>query len=112
MEERENAMQEYQKSVKIDPEFYNSWYNIGAMNYNAAVELYDEANTKTDVDEYNKAKEVADAALMQAIPPMLKAAEFCPEGDTAPFQTLKTIYYRLGDTEKYEEMNKILEEMK
>ena len=56
MGDKEKAMQSYLKSIELDPEYFTSWYNIGAMHFNAAVELYELANTKEDLEEYNKAK--------------------------------------------------------
>ena len=103
-------MEAYKESLKVDPEFFNSWFNIGALHFNNAVELYDVANTKEDLDEYNAAKKAADAELKKAIEPMEKAFELNPD-ERATLETLKTIYYRLQMTEEFEEVNKKLEGM-
>lgn len=108
MGEKENALEAYKESLKVDPEFFNSWFNIGALHFNNAVELYDVANTKEDLDEYNAAKEAADAELRKAIEPMEKAYELNPD-ERATLETLKTIYYRLQMNEEFEEVNKKLE---
>ena len=79
-------------------------------NYNSAVELYEVANTKEDLEEYNKAKAEADEALKKGIEPMNKAHKLKPN-DPDPLETLKTIYYRLGDDEKYEEISTKLENL-
>lgn len=110
MGEKENAMEAYKESLKVDPEFFNSWFNIGALHFNNAVELYDVANTKEDLDEYNAAKEAADTELRKAIEPMEKAYELNPE-ERATLETLKTIYYRLQMLEEMEAVNKKLEGM-
>ena len=108
--ERDNAIKEYLRSLEVDPEFYNSWFNLGAAYFNNAVELYDVANTKEDLKEYNKAKTEADEALKKAIEPMEKAHSLKPD-DPDSLETLKTIYYRLGEDEKYQEILKKLEGM-
>jgi tetratricopeptide (TPR) repeat protein len=110
MGESEKAMEEYKKSLEVDPEFFNSWFNMGALHFNNAVELYDVANTKEDLDEYNAAKAAADEELKRAIEPMKKAYELNP-GEKSTLETLRTIYYRLQMTEEYEEINTILEGM-
>jgi tetratricopeptide (TPR) repeat protein len=103
MGQRPDAIKEYLKSLEVDPEFYNSWYNLGAAYYNTAVELYEVANTKEELEEYNKAKAEADDALKMAIEPMEKAHAIKPD-DCDPLETLKTIYYRLGMEDKYDEI--------
>ena len=108
--ERDNAIQEYLKSIEVDPEFYNSWFNLGAAYFNNAVELYDVANTKEDLAEYNKAKAEADEALKKAIEPMEKAHSLNPD-DKGPLETLKTIYYRLKEDAKYEEITRKLDSL-
>jgi tetratricopeptide (TPR) repeat protein len=110
MGEKEKAMEEYDKSIDVDPEFFNSWFNKGALYFNNAVELYDIANTKEDLDEYNKAKATADDELKKAIEPMNKAHELNP-AERAALETLKTIYYRLQMTEEMEEVQEKLDNM-
>jgi len=110
MGEKEKAMEAYKESLVVDPEFFNSWFNIGALHFNNAVELYDIANTKEDLDEYNAAKETADTELKLAIDPMEKAFELNPN-EKASLETLQTIYYRLGLTEEYEAVKAKLEEL-
>lgn len=110
MGEKEKAMEAYHESIEVDPEFFNSWFNIGALHFNNAVELYDLANTKEDLDEYNAAKEAADTELKMAIDPMEKAYELNPD-EKASLETLQTIYYRLGMTEEYEAIKAKLEGM-
>lgn len=97
----EEALKAYQQSIDVDPEFYNSWFNIGALYFNTAVEMYEKANAIEDLKEYNKAKAEADEALKLAIAPLEKAHTLNTE-DQACLETLSTIYYRLQMTEKRE----------
>jgi tetratricopeptide (TPR) repeat protein len=108
--EKDMAMEAYLEALEKDPEFFNAWFNIGALYFNNAVELYDIANTKEDLDEYNAAKATADDELKLAIEPMEKAHQLNPE-EKAALETLQTIYYRLQMTEEYEAVKKKLEAM-
>jgi len=110
MGEKEKAMEAYKESLVVDPEFFNSWFNIGALHFNNAVEMYDEANTKEDLDEYNAAKAAADEELKRSIEPMEKAYELNPD-EKASLETLKTIYYRLQMTEEFEAIKTKLENL-
>lgn len=108
--EKEKAMDFYNKAIEVDPEYFNAYFNIGALYYNKAVEMYEEANLIENLEAYNEAKAKADEALKLAIPPMEKAYEINPE-ERAPLETLQTVYYRLQMMEEYEEVKKKLEEM-
>jgi tetratricopeptide (TPR) repeat protein len=110
MGEKEKAMEAYKESLVVDPEFFNSWFNIGALHFNNAVEMYDVANTKEDLDEYNAAKALADEELKRAIEPMEKAHQLNP-GEKSALETLQTIYYRLQMTEEYDTVKAKLENM-
>jgi tetratricopeptide (TPR) repeat protein len=100
--EDEKALLAYEQALEIDPEYFNAYFNIGALYYNNAVELYDVANSKEDLKEYNEAKAIADAELSRTISPMEKAHEIRPN-DRAVLETLQTVYYRLQMMDKYEE---------
>ncbi len=105
------ARESYQKAIEMDPDYFNAWYNIGALEYNKAVEMYDSANAIQDLDEYNMAKKMADEQLKKAIEPMEKAHALKPE-EVTTLETLKTVYYRLQMDDKYEEVNQKLKELK
>ncbi len=96
---KENAMESYRQALEVDPEFFNGWFNIGALHFNNAVEMYEQANALEDLDEYNKAKTLADEELRKALQPLEKAHQIKPE-DKDCLTTLSTIYYRLQMTEE------------
>jgi tetratricopeptide (TPR) repeat protein len=106
--DKEKAMEAYRQAIEVDPEFYNAWFNIGALYFNNAVEMYDKANKIEDLKEYNKAKEAADEVLKKAIEPLEKAHQINPK-DQSCLETLSTIYYRLQMMDKREQ---VLEELK
>ena len=107
---KEKALEAYNQAIEIDPEYFNAYFNMGALYFNNAVELYEVANKKEDLKEYNASKAIADKELEKAIPPMEKAYEINPT-ERAVLETLQTIYYRLQMLDKYEEIKKKLSEM-
>ncbi len=111
--EDEKALLAYQQALDIDPEYFNAYFNIGALHYNNAVELYDVANSKEDLKEYNAAKAIADKELANCIEPMEKALPLAPDDKNkiAVLETLQTVYYRLQMLDKYEEAKAKLAEI-
>lgn len=108
--DKAKALDAYDQAIAIDPEYFNAYFNIGALYYNNAVEMYEAANNLEDLKAYNEAKAQADKELAKAIPPMEKAYQINPN-EKATVETLQTIYYRLQMLDKYEEMKKKLSEM-
>jgi tetratricopeptide (TPR) repeat protein len=107
---KEKAMEAYNQAIAIDPNYFNAYFNLGALYFNNAVELYEEANKMEEIKAYNAAKAKADDELRKAIVPMEKAYQIDPT-ERATLETLQTIYYRLQMLDKYEEMKKKLSEM-
>ena len=99
--EKEKALEAYNQALGVDPEFFNAWFNIGALYFNEAVEMYEVANELEDLDDYNKAKAEADEVLKESVKPLEKAHEINPD-DKSCMETLSTIYYRLQMTEERE----------
>jgi hypothetical protein len=91
----------------MDPTYFNSYYNLGVMFYNEAVRLYEEANSINDQKEYEAARAKGDEALASSVPYMEKAHEI-DKTEPTTMETLKTLYYRLKMTEKYEAIMKEL----
>ena len=108
--DKEMAMQAYEQAIVVDPEFFNAWFNIGALYFNNAVEMYEKANEIEDLEEYNKAKAEADEALKKAIPPLVKAHELDPT-EKSCLETLSTIYYRLQMTEERDAIREKLDNL-
>ncbi len=105
------AEEAYKEAIEVDPEYFNAWFNLGAMYFNQAVEMYVKANEIQDVDEYNAARKEADKVVRKALEPLENAHELKPD-DVATMETLQTIYYRLQMQEKYEEISEKLAKAK
>jgi tetratricopeptide (TPR) repeat protein len=107
--ETEKAKEKYKKAIEIDPEFFEAYYNLGVLYFNEGVALTDEANKITDNKKYLEAKEKADAKFKEALPYIEKSHELEPN-DKGIISTLRTLYYRLKMTDKYEEISKKMEQ--
>jgi tetratricopeptide (TPR) repeat protein len=107
MSDFESAKKSYDKALEIDPAYFDAAYNYGVLYYNHAVKLYEIANKEMDNKVYLEKKKVADDELMRALPYMEKAHEINPS-DVSTMETLKTLYYRMQMTEKFNAIKKEL----
>jgi tetratricopeptide (TPR) repeat protein len=107
----DEAVQLYKKALSLNPEDFNTNYNMGAIEFNKGVACANDANSIMDNNEYLKAKKICDEQFTKALPFLEKAHQVDPT-ETSTMETLKTLYWRLQMTDKYEQMVKQLEEYK
>jgi tetratricopeptide (TPR) repeat protein len=103
---KQEAEQDYLKALKTDPDNYDVNYNLGAFYFNTAVDTlqWAETNLTADkMDEYAKYKEISNTYFTNALPFLQKADALKPN-NLDVLGTLKTIYYRLGQIDKYNEI--------
>jgi len=109
----ERAKADYQKTIELKPDYFDAYYNMGAMYFNEAADLANKANNipagKTKEKEEAKAK--TEAKFKEAQPFFEKAYELNPT-DQSTMLLLKQIYSRLGDMVKYEKIKAALENPK
>lgn len=105
--EWEKSEECYSKAIEIDPNYLDANYNLGALHYNRAADIANEANNEQDQKKYETLKAKSDDEFKKALPYMEKAHQLDPK-DMNVISTLKTIYYKLQMTDKYEEMKKKL----
>lgn len=108
--DKAKSIDSYEKSLAIDPQFFNSLYNLGVIYYNFGVEASNKANDLTDYKEFEKAKKAADEIFRKSLPFMEKAAEIQPN-EPAVLESLKSLYYRFEMMDKYNEVNSKLQSM-
>ncbi len=100
---REKAMEAYEKSIAIDPSYFNGTYNLAVIKYNMAVELLKEKNNLgISAEDQKKAKEMEgaiDDRLKEALPVWEKVNELEPNNKQT-LETLQYIYVQLGMNEK------------
>lgn len=109
----DSAIVAYEKAIKLKPDYFDAYYNLGAIYYNQGVKQVEIANSipSNQQDKYEAEKNKADDYFKKAIPYMEKASEVNPE-DTFSLESLKTLYYRLKMMDKFDEVNKKLEDLK
>lgn len=103
----DESIRSYEDALKLNPDYFDSNYNLGAHHFNRGVNKVNECNEILDNNEYNKCKLEADAMFEIALPYMEKAHEVNAT-DVATMETLKLLYYRMKMMDKHEEMDKKL----
>ncbi|MCL3781192.1 tetratricopeptide repeat protein [Prolixibacteraceae bacterium JC049] len=103
------AIKAYVKAVEIKPDYFDAYYNLGAVYYNIGVKIYEETSTipASEVEKFDAVVNRSNAEFKKAIPYLEKALEVDPNNKET-METLKTLFYRLKMMDKYNEMqNKI-----
>lgn len=101
------ALADYNKALEIDPSYFDAAYSIGAMIFNDGAAMVNDANALTDDKAYKAAKASAEQRLKEALPYLEKAHELKPE-DVSTMTSLKDLYARTNQMDKYQEMNEKL----
>ncbi|HOE04145.1 MAG TPA: tetratricopeptide repeat protein [Bacteroidales bacterium] len=104
MNRRVDASKEYEKALELDPNNADAIYSMGAFYYNQAADTIAWANDNippTDFAAYDAVKAAADELFKKAVPFLEKSHALNPK-DINVLNTLKTIYYRLGDIPKHD----------
>ncbi|MEM9856772.1 MAG: tetratricopeptide repeat protein [Bacteroidota bacterium] len=108
----EAAKAAYAKSTEVDPNYYNSAFNLAVLYYNEAVNLITERNnlgiSKADLEKSKKMQVEIDDRLKKAMPYWEKVLELKPEERNA-LETLQYIYMQEKEYDKAEEMKTRLE---
>ncbi|HUX97662.1 MAG TPA: tetratricopeptide repeat protein [Bacteroidales bacterium] len=102
------AIEELQKSIELNGEVFDTQYGIGAAYINKAAEMFKAANEIMDVKKYSDAVDAANAIYAKALPFMEKAYKLSPD-DVYTMRSLKELYYRMKQTDKYDAINAKLE---
>jgi len=112
MSQSEKAITAYEKSIAADSEYFNAHYNLGALYYNEGVKQIEVANTipTSENERYQNELAKADEWFKKALPYMEKCHQLNPK-DSMTLESLKNLYYRLKNMEKYNEILKKIEEL-
>lgn len=100
------AISTYQEAINLKADYFEPYYNIGALYVNKASAINDEANKLPldQTDKFDLMKKEADNLLDLATPFLEKASELQP-GDLNTLYSLKQIYARSGKNDKLKEIN-------
>jgi len=110
---KSEAIDSYKKAISYNPNYFDAYYNLGAMYFNEGAEMTNKANEipTNKMAEYDAAKKKYEAKFKEAQPYLEKAHEINPK-DIPTMQSLRQLYARLGDLAKAEEMKKAIEAAK
>ena len=91
----DKAIEYYQEAVKINPDYYDAIYNLGAMYITLSNKLKTQANELPldKVKEYNELVEQAEELVRTGMPYVKQAYEAQPTPEVK--QVLKTMYVQL-----------------
>lgn len=113
LEDQENAVKGYKKSVEVDPNYFFGYYGLGIIHFNTAAKYTELAMTEKNNTEYERLLKVADEQLKTALPYFEKAFEL-NQNEKSVVQALKEINYRFrtendtykANADKYDELLK------
>jgi len=102
----ERAESAYIRSIRLDPNYFDANYNMGALFVNKASDIIKRANQLplSAEKEYNQLKLEADNMLKNALPYLEKSHQLKPE-DRPTMASLKEIYTRLQMYDKLKDIN-------
>jgi len=106
------AISAYKKSLELNPEYFNAYYNIGALYVNMAAMIETKANSLPldKVEEYEQLKGELTNYLELAAPYLEQASKMQPD-DVNTLQTLRLIYSRTGQNDKLKEVNTMIDSL-
>jgi tetratricopeptide (TPR) repeat protein len=101
----------YLRAIELKADFFESIYNLGALYFNKGVFYLGKADALPFGDKgYEPLKEKGDGFLVTALPYLEKALELKGDDYNTLF-SLKQIYSRTGESEKYKVVNDKLAEI-
>jgi tetratricopeptide (TPR) repeat protein len=100
------AEEYYLKAAEVNPQFFEAYYNIGAIYVNAAAEYQVQANDLPldATEKYEELTKEANKNLEKAVPYLEKSLELKPD-DVPTITALKEAYARLKMTDKLQQLN-------
>jgi len=95
LQKPEDAVNSYMKAIEYKADYFDAYYNLGAVYYNKGVKQMDVASSvpSNQPDKYDIEKGKAEVEFLKAIPYMEKAHELNPT-DKFTMESLKTLYFR------------------
>jgi len=107
----EGARAAYEKAVEINPEYFDAYYNLGAIYFNQGAEITKKMNELglDEEAEYNKLQVESNDLFKEALP-FFEQGHGINATDRNTIIALKEIYAKLGDFEKSKAMKALLED--
>ena len=91
----DEALTSYQKAIEIDPNYFDAYYNIGALFFNVGVKYVEEANKipAKEIEKYDELMSKANVEFKKSLPYMENALKINPASKEV-MDALKNIYFR------------------
>ncbi len=108
-----NALDAYKNAIRLNADYFDAIYNLGAIYVNKAATIEEEAN-KLPLDataKYDQLKAEANSYLETALPYLEKASILQPS-DLNTLVTLKQIYARTNQNDKVKAIQEKINELK
>lgn len=104
--EFDEAEKAYLDAIAIDASYVDALYNLGALHYNKGVEVVKTANDlppsqNTKYQELVKASEINFASSMPFLETAYEVSKAAGIKDMQIMETLKNVYARIGEDDKY-----------
>ncbi|MDR2585740.1 MAG: tetratricopeptide repeat protein [Prevotellaceae bacterium] len=93
----EKALELFEKSVEINPNYFFGYYSMGSLFYDLAYEAQNKASEELDDAKYYALLDELEANLLKAVEPFEKCFLLIedPDAKAEIANYLKTIYYRM-----------------
>ena len=104
LDQFDKAVSAYEEAVAIKSDFFDALYNLGVLYYNKGGDMIKEANNMSDWRKADDHTKKAEETMLKALPHI----ETCYEldaNDKNILIILKELYYRNGNTDKYQEVS-------
>ena len=110
----EDAIVAYKKAIDVKSDYFDANYNLGALYFNKAVNGINEANelwkprmSRTEASAQKKLEDDS-KEMFSTAKPFLESAFAADNKDVETIRSLKDIYARTGEDDKFIEMNNLL----
>ena len=109
--QQQKAIEVYEKAIELDDEYFDAYYNLGALYYNRGVAQIEVANAvpPSENEKYQEELEKANVWFKKALPYMERCFALDPDHPMT-LESLKNLYYRLKMMDKYNEILEVLGE--
>lgn len=95
------AEEAYKKAIELKPDYFDAYYNLGALYYEEGRRIYEAAENITDPRLYAKEQEKFNKYWKEALPFLEKAHEI-DETDFNTMVSLRTLYARFNMRDKHQ----------
>ena len=104
-----NTEEYYKKALEIDPDFMDAMVDMGVFYFNQGASKLEEASEINDVNKYNEEKEKVLVFFRKALPYLEKVLKDDPDTPLSNKITLRSIYYNLDMGDKFDEIDKLID---